>query len=144
MSDFPTDPEVLHIKEADGKAVRARLVDIENVNQPGTRFKNAVHIELFDRIEIGNLKRFEHDTFDNGDSEKEYDIDSGIILCNKRAKDTSVFHSNEKKASCKKCISIANRLINKGLSIYLCDKETWDLLQDIMIKNIVHKLASNR
>lgn len=144
MSEFPTDPEVLHIKEADGKAVRARLVDIENENQPGTRFKNSVHIEIFDKIEIGNLKRVEHDTFENGDSEIEMDGDFGIILCNRRSKETVVFHSKEEKASCKKCIDIANRLINKGLSIYLCDKETWELLQEILIKNIVHRLASNR
>ena len=95
-NDFRRNCKPLHVQSPSGSSIRTRLIDIEHVNQPGTRNKNAVHIELFDKISIGRLKRVSHDELIDGDGGK-YDIDMGIILCGRSPKNIKAFHSESSK-----------------------------------------------
>jgi len=133
-NDFPRDCKPLHVQSPDGASIRTRLIDIEHVSQPGTRNKNAVHIELFDQISIGRLKRVNHDELIDGDGGK-YDIDMGIILCGRSPKNIKVFHSENSNPTCNKCIDIMNRLIAKGMSIYTVPRELWGKLQECYFQN---------
>lgn len=133
-NNFPTDCKPLHIKKTEGASIRARLIDLEHVTQPGTRSKNSVHIELFDQISIGRLQRVHHDELIDGDGGK-FGTDMGIILCGRSPKNIKIFHSEYSKPTCNKCIEIMNRLIAKGLSIYVVPKELWEKLQDCYSQN---------
>ena len=133
-SNFPTNAKPLLITEPEGKAIRSRLVQIEHSSQHGTRTRNATHIELFDKIEIGRLARTRHDELEVGDK-GDLDLDMGIFLCGRNTKNIKVFHSSEERPSCKKCIKIANRLIRKGLDIFMVSEENWKLLQEAFFKH---------
>jgi hypothetical protein len=121
-SNFPTEAKPLLITDSEGKAIRSRLIEIENKRQPGTRQNNAIHIELFDKIKIGRLERTVYDDLEVDESSN-LELDTGIFLCGRNDKDIKVFHSNEEMPTCKRCIKIANRLIRKRLDIYMVFRE---------------------
>lgn len=139
-SNFPEEPRPILVEECKDNAVRARLVEIENLNRPGTRKNNAVHIELFDKLKIGRLIRTEHETIWSGDNEK-YKIDNGIFLCARNTQNIQIFHSNSDRHTCQKCIDIANRLIRKGLDIYTVNEASWKILQEFYALDIFNTRA---
>jgi len=129
-NDFPTEPYPLHITNPENAVIRARLVDIENINQPGSRFRNSIHIELYDTLEIGRLIRKKHLDINSGDAANEFGIDSGIILCDRNINNSIVFHAEEKSPICKKCLKMGVRLEDAGVDFFFVDKKTWDILQE--------------
>ena len=141
-STFPTAQKPLLVEKYEGNAIRIRLVEIEHKGQPGTRNKNAVHVELFDEINLGHLNRTVLDSIEVGDDDK-YEFDQGIFLCGRNSKDIKIFHSESDVPTCKKCIDIANRLISKGLDIYTVNKKNWGILQEYYYNNLANKLTSN-
>ena len=134
QNKIPDSPKSLFVEEADDNAVRARLVEIEHVSQPGTRSNNAIHIELFDRLKIGRLSRTSDDMPFDGDAEEET-VDDGVFLCGRSGKGIKVFHAEREEnfPTCKKCAKIATRFLNKGLKIFTISKEGWDKLQEAKI-----------
>ncbi len=139
---FPKKGKPLLVTDCKDTAVRARLIEIENKNQPNRRKNNAVHIQLFDRIKIGNLNRTEIDIMEIG-SEDNGAIEEGYFLCNRNIKDIIIFHSDSENPTCKKCIKIAHTLLKKGLKIYLLNHEMWDKLQNISLNNHVISMTKN-
>lgn len=143
MSDSTDSLNPEFIREAEGNSVRARLVEVEHETQPGTRKNNAVHIELFDRIKIGRLKRIEDDMPCDGNAE-ERRVDKGIFLCGRSGRGIKVFHAEDDGyAICKKCRKIAHRLMDKGLNIFTYTKEGWDTLQEVSAKFSALNMLSN-
>lgn len=138
----PRDGRPLQITSCNGNAVRARLIEIANKNQLTRRKNNSIHIQLFDRIKIGRLNRTEIDIMENG-LRNEISVEDGYFLCNRNNKDILIYHSELKKPTCKKCIRVANRLLNKGLKIFLLDLDTWNELQNISLDNQVRTMVKN-
>lgn len=141
-NDFPTEPYPLHITNPNNAFMRGRYVDIENVNQPESRSRNAVHIELFDTVEIGRLIRKDHQKITTGDQEAEFGVDNGYLLCDRNVSNSVIFHSKDNSTVCKKCLRIALRLEKSGIKIFVVKKEAWYIIQEAYSEHEAHKFIS--
>jgi len=110
--------------------IRIRLVEIENIVQPGTRNKNKVHIELYDRFKIGKINREENELIllDSEKNHKRYE--NGNFLCGRNIKNIKIFHSNLKFPTCKRCASLSKNIMKKGMQFKLYSEDLWEVLQN--------------